>query len=418
MTSGSGSAPVDARLAGVIRGSTASSSRAGSASWNLAGTNTYAGGTSLAEGKLIGSSNSAFGTGPILVGTTSDTRTISPSLELEFRGNSLANTNSITFGSANLEGYSLLRLAADVDLNGTITINRLSGRNVIIETPLGTAVNPWTSMASSPVPVASRSWVAAWWISRRRTRSGRRPAPPVHAINGGTSIRDGTVKVSATTALSGTTVELGEPNNVKASVAYATNGASVLGVERSNPFTTSGRSGYGGSFIADGNGAIDGVGNPVAGPGAFYNVNRFIDDKEFTSADLGVRILVKDEIANPERNGIYQLVQVNADGTINLKRVADFDGYTTLTSTAANNTNNLTVASTAGLVVGQPLTGAGICLRFLHYRHYQRDSVYDQPERHHRELTVTIPGCRIALRNAGERHRRQQCQPDLLPGIT
>src|SRR5204862_185011 len=79
-------------------------------------------------------------------------------------------------------------------------------------------------------------------------------------LSGGTTIRNGTILVGNNTALSATTVELGDAVYPKASVQYATAGASVLGVERTIAFTADGRSGLGGGFISDGSGLFDGAG--------------------------------------------------------------------------------------------------------------------------------------------------------------
>jgi autotransporter-associated beta strand protein len=79
----------------------------------------------------------------------------------------------------------------------------------------------------------------------------------------------------------------------------------------------------GGAFNATAGGLII-AGIPNAGPGAFYSVSRVIDGVTFGSADIGKTILVKDEIDNPERNGIYSIININDDLTMNLVRVADF----------------------------------------------------------------------------------------------
>lgn len=144
------------------------------------------------------------------------------------------------------------------------------------------------------------------------------------AVNGATVIRDGTVMVGNNAALGGSTIELGDTTRVLTNVAYATTGASVLGFEHTYDFSTDNRSAHGGVFLENGDGILT-SGNPGSGPGAFFNVNATLAGHTFTSADIGVRILVKDEVDNPERNGIYQVSQINADGTMNLVRATDFD---------------------------------------------------------------------------------------------
>jgi hypothetical protein len=147
------------------------------------------------------------------------------------------------------------------------------------------------------------------------------------AVNGGTVVRDGTVLIGNGTALGGTTIELGDKTPALLTVKYATKGASVLGTERTIGFTSDNTNGLGGVFVGNANGLLNGDGSAQAGAGAFYNVSATIDGNTFTAADAtaGTRILVKDEIANPERNGIYRIVYFNTDGTVNLVRANDFD---------------------------------------------------------------------------------------------
>jgi autotransporter-associated beta strand protein len=81
-----------------------------------------------------------------------------------------------------------------------------------------------------------------------------------------------------------------------------------------------------------------------------------------TYTGLSTRILVKDEVNNPERNGIYQLAQVNADGTMNLVRTPDFSTtanmkygtQVTVTSspTATTSTTYFMAAHSVGTVNG------------------------------------------------------------------
>ena len=130
--SGRGSVAVDARLSGVISGFSGKLVKGGLGTLELTGANTYAGGTSLAEGTLIGTANGTFGTGAITVGTTTDTRAQHSALELQFKGNALSN--AITFGSANLEGISTLRTTAtNVAFTGAVTLQRTALRNVRVQ---------------------------------------------------------------------------------------------------------------------------------------------------------------------------------------------------------------------------------------------------------------------------------------------
>lgn len=68
------------------------------------------------------------------------------------------------------------------------------------------------------------------------------------------------------------------------------------------------------------------VGN-TGGPGAFVDVSATIDGRDYTEADQGTLILVKDEGDNPASNGVYQIVFValQEPGTMNLVRATDMD---------------------------------------------------------------------------------------------
>ena len=168
------------------------------------------------------------------------------------------------------------------------------------------------------------------------------------AVDGATIIRNGILVVGVNGALSGSTIELGDSTFSLAGggVAVATNGASVLGVDRNTVGYTSDNLGsLGGSFVANGNGLVAGNGDAIPGAGAFYNIGTTIDARTFTVADVGQRILVKDEAASLERNGVYQITQFNADGTMNMVRVTDF-------STTANMLHGTQVAVSSGTSAG------------------------------------------------------------------
>ena len=166
------------------------------------------------------------------------------------------------------------------------------------------------------------------------------------AANGGTIVRNGTLIMSNAASLgTGSTLELGDATIVLANANYATAGSSLLGVERSLSNAVEGVGSLGGFFEATGGGLISIAGNLNSGPGAFYRVSRVIDGVTFGSADIGKTILVKDETDNPERNGVYSIIQVNDDLTINLVRVADF-------STTANMRYGTQVTVSSGTQAG------------------------------------------------------------------
>ena len=166
------------------------------------------------------------------------------------------------------------------------------------------------------------------------------------AANGGTIVRNGTLIMSNVSSLGvGGTLELGDVTVVLANAHYATAGSSLLGVERDTITAVDNVGSLGGAFNATAGGLII-AGLPNAGPGAFYSVSRVIDGVTFGSADIGKTILVKDETDNPERNGIYSIININDDLTMNLVRVTDF-------STVSNMRYGTQVTVSNGTQAGQ-----------------------------------------------------------------
>jgi autotransporter-associated beta strand protein len=343
VVSGRGAASVtDGRLTGLIQGDGGSLIKGGLGTLEISNTgNTYSGGTYLAEGRLISSSSAAFGTGGIFVGTTTDTQTSDELLTLGFTPAFAATvSNNITYGSANYEGVSVLSLGNNVNtLSGSLALNRAAGGNVLIQTS-NTSNSTLVGASSGGVTVSGAisgsggftlTGSGTLLLTNTSNSYGSGTGSSGTAIDGATVIRNGILVVGANGALGGSTIELGDATFAVAEVAVATNGASVLGVDRNTVgYTANNVGSLGGSFLANGNGTVAGNGDAVPGAGAFYNISATIDGRTFLAAsDVGKRILVKDEAASPERNGIYQIVQFNADGTMNMVRVSDF-------STSAN----------------------------------------------------------------------------------
>jgi autotransporter-associated beta strand protein len=340
VVSGRSSSAVDARLTGTLTGDAGVLVKSGQGVLELAASNTYTGGTSLAAGGLVGGQNGSFGTGSIMVGTTTDT-TAPDHLRLTFGGTSLGN--SVSFGGENREGVSTLSFSASaVSVTGTVEIDRLAGRNLaVVTTPAGSVTFQGAVSGTGGLVVRGGGTLTLSGSNSYGTLTG----PAGSAVNGGTVLRHGALQIASATALGGTTtIELGDASHPHASADWATNGASIMGVERGTDFDTQRNSGLGGAFESAAGGLAPG-GLPNAGPGAFYNVSRVIDGRTFGSADIGKTILVKDEVLNPERNGIYAITQVNTDGTMNLVRTSTF-------STTANMLYGTQVTVTGGSAAG------------------------------------------------------------------
>jgi autotransporter-associated beta strand protein len=325
--SGSSSTYVDARLSGVLEGEAGHVIKAGNGVLELAAVNTYMAGTSLAEGTLVGVNNGAFGSGLIKVGTSTDTRSSGMALNLVFQGSTLAN--AMKFGNVNGDGISVLATSASTTtVSSGIELGRVAGGNVMLLTANTTSANyQGVISGTGGITLLGGGTVTLSGVNTY----GSLTEASSSAANGGTVVRNGTLIVSNASSLGvGSTLELGDATIVLANANFATAGSSLLGVERSLSNAVENVGSLGGFFESTGGGLISLSGSLNSGPGAFYRVSRVIDGVTFGSADIGKTILVKDEADKPERNGVYSIIQVNDDLTINLVRVADFSSTTNM----------------------------------------------------------------------------------------
>ncbi|WP_395734312.1 autotransporter-associated beta strand repeat-containing protein [Prosthecobacter sp.] len=346
----------DAIISGVISGSDGRLVKGGNGVLSLAANNTYAGGTSIAEGTLIAQQNGSLGSGGVEVGTTTDTRTSDKALALIFNGTTLSN--GVTFGNVNNNGISMLSTTASTTtVSGALTVDRTVGGNVFLSDNTGSTVTYTGGISGQGgITVIGGGTVVLATANTYGSQTGASGA----AISGGTVLRSGTLVLENAAALGQTTtLELGDNSFAPDSYAstlvadYATAGASLLGVERDTSIFVQNVSGYGGSFLATGGGHI--VSNsPDGGSGAFYYVSRTIDGVTFSSGDIGKTILVKDEVDHPERNGLYAITQINDNLTMNLARV---DGGNSQYYAAFNSSTNMVygvqVAVNSGSSAGQ-----------------------------------------------------------------
>ena len=435
VTRGNAGVASDAILSGTLLGTAGSLIKAGYGTLELsAATNTYGGGTVLAEGTLIGDNNSSFGTGPVSIGTTTDTPYDQEELILNFQGSTFSN--ALTFGNTNSAGISVfLGSAALTTISAPVSLQRTASSNVIFNTTTNVNFSGQITGTGGFTLNGGGTTTLSNATNNYGTMSG-----PSGSGQAATIIRNGTLILTSNTSLSGNTLQLGDATyqlgastytyTNSANVDFATAGASLLGVENSYSFIADNRNALGGVFLATGNGTVTGTGSAISGPGAFYNVSavigatnivtdafahsatlassfgvnttiitlgagststlfvgtqisgagiapgtvisQILSSTQFsisqaTTADgttpvnltytgLSTRILVKDEVNNPERNGVYQLAQVNADGTMNLVRTSDFSTTANMKYgtqvTVANGATYFMAAHSVGTVNG------------------------------------------------------------------
>jgi autotransporter-associated beta strand protein len=294
-----GISPVDGILSGALSGENGRLIKDGLGTLSLTGVNTYTGGTVIGNGALIGNTPAtAFGSGTIGMGTTSDSR-IDDAIQLVLGGGSLPN--AISVGNQNSEGVTSVSATSTISLNGSIALTR----NLFASVASGTT----TTVNGTVSGAGGLTVVGGGTLSLTQANSyGVGTAGAGALINGATIIRSGTVLAGNSTALGAGTVELGDTKIPVASPAstvdVATNGISLTM--------------KGGIFKPDHNGSFDT--STGAGPGAFVGIGSTIDGVSYTAGDVGKRVLVKDEGGSPERNGVYEIVSVSGS-TMNLKRV-------------------------------------------------------------------------------------------------
>lgn len=133
------------------------------------------------------------------------------------------------------------------------------------------------------------------------------------AIDGGTIVRSGSLLLEHNDAAGSKHIELGDiTSTIGAAVDRATF-TSILGSGIFNP---------NGDGVSATSGGQDAAG--TTGFGAFIGVSSTVDGNTYTGGDVGTRLLIAGEEANPERNGIYTIVSVTG-GTMNLVRADDFE---------------------------------------------------------------------------------------------
>ena len=133
------------------------------------------------------------------------------------------------------------------------------------------------------------------------------------AIDGGAIVRAGGLLLEHNAAAGSKHIELGDiTSTIGAAVDRATF-SSILGSGIFNP---------NGDGISATSGGQDAAG--TTGFGAYIGVSSTVDGNAYTAGDVGTRLLIAGEEANPERNGIYTIVSVTG-GTMNLVRADDFE---------------------------------------------------------------------------------------------
>ncbi|MCB1278191.1 autotransporter-associated beta strand repeat-containing protein [Prosthecobacter sp.] len=323
----------DADFAGVIQTNALGAPGAGangfykigSGSQRLSGDNTFVT-TNLAvrQGTLIGGSNTAFGDAFNVINLggivfSESPKDVEVELLLDGTANAVVNQVQMNNFDGNDEGITVIGTRATSGTygfatGGTVSLYQDISTNVFVEAD-GSSIFQFGDVIldggfGGVTPLVKVGSGTVEFHTANSYNSGGAWAAGT-AIDGGTVVRHGTLSVFDNDSLSTTIVELGDIRRNLASDAYLATTRSLIAAAT------------GGSF----DGSSDGAGG--AGNGAFLNVTTIVDGVTITTADIGKRILVKDEGESPERNGVYEIVSLDPNGThMNLVRADDFDETT------------------------------------------------------------------------------------------
>jgi autotransporter-associated beta strand protein len=249
--------------------------------------------TEVANGVLVLAANAKLsaGTTAVQLGVTG------VSGADDYAGLHLAGTtsfaNDIVVNNVNGVGSaSITSAGGDSAINGAITLNR--------DTFIG-AENATQLSLVNTVSGAGRVTVLDGGSLRLTAANtfGTAAGTSGTAVDGGTVVRAGTLLLENASGAGSQAIELGDVTSTIATPVDRATFASIIGSGSFNP-----------------NGGTNGF-------GAFEGVSTTFDGNVYSAGDVGTRLLVSGEEANPERNGIYTISAVNG-GTMTLVRATDY----------------------------------------------------------------------------------------------
>lgn len=300
---GDGSSGAD--FAGVVSGN-GNVYKVGTGSQRLSGDNTFvASYVAIVEGALIGGSNTAFGDVLNIIqlggasGFTDNPIDARTELLLDGTANAVSNIVLMNGWDGNDEGITTIGTRATSGTYGFSEIGTVEAIRSFFARADGDSTFQFGGELNDAGVGVSLTKVGTGTVELRTANLYGPFTSAGSLIDGGSVVRHGTLALFDSDALSSTVVELGDRRQELAQNAALATTAGLIG-------------NTGGTF-------------DDAGVGSFVDVQAVVDGVSLTVADVGKRILVKDEHGNPERNGVYEVVSVNSDGTMTLVRAGDFD---------------------------------------------------------------------------------------------
>lgn len=250
--------------------------------------------TEVANGRLVLADGARPGSGDITLSVIGLSG-VDDLTSLELQGvNALAN--NITVNNANSIGSVFITAsgAADSLMNGTV--------NLVRNTFIGASPGRQLTLAGVMSGAGRVTVVDGGTLNLTTANTyGTGGSVSGTAIDGGTVIRSGTVLLGHAQGAGTNTIELGDFTSTIGAPVDRAALTSILGAGTFNP---------------------NGDGSSGVGYGEFNGISSTLDGYTYTSGDVGTRILVAGEEANPERNGIYVIVSVSG-GVMNLARSSD-----------------------------------------------------------------------------------------------
>lgn len=250
--------------------------------------------TEVANGVLVLAANARLsaGTTAVQLGVTG------VSGADDYTGLHLAGTasfaNDIVVNMVNGVGSaSITSAGGDSTINGAITLNRDTFIGADNATQLSLVNTVSGTGRVTVLDGGSLRLTAANTFGSAAGTSGT-------AVDGGTVIRAGTVLLENAVGAGSQAIELGDVTSTIATPVDRATFTSILGSGTFNP-----------------NGGTNGF-------GSFEGVSTTFDGNPYGIGDVGTRLLVSGEEANPERNGIYTITAVNGS-TMTLVRAADYE---------------------------------------------------------------------------------------------
>jgi autotransporter-associated beta strand protein len=230
----------------------------------------------------------------------------------DFTGLHLQNTatfaNNIAVNNVNNVGSAAITSSVvDATISGTVTLDRNIYAGAAPSTQLSLTN---TVSGNGTITVVDGGTLRLTSANTYGAGVGGTSGTP---FAGGTVVRAGTVLLENDTAAGTNVISIGDQtSSIGAAVDRATF-SSIIGSGTFNP------NGDGVTAVSGGQNAAG-----TTGFGAFIGVNSTVDGNTYTGANLGARLLIAGEEANPERNGIYTIVSVSG-ATMNLVRADDFE---------------------------------------------------------------------------------------------